>query len=812
MKPISWLISAIICAGFLFASCRQSEPTIRTGGPEVIEFRVLPFELSDVKLLDGPFLRATELNVQSLLNYEPDRFLARFREDVGLEPRAEQYYGWEAQSVAGFSLGHYLSACALMYQTTGDEEFLRRVNYIVDELAICQEADGDGYIGAFSRGRIDDQDIGLVQTGLDSLVRGKWVFENEIAEGIIVAAPFSLNGIWVPYYTQHKVLAGLRDAYLLCGNEKALEVKTAFANWLYGVLAHLPHETIQEMLLCEYGGINETFADLYGFTGDPRHLELSRIFHDDVVMDPLVQGVDRLQGYHANTQIPKVTGLARRYELTGNEMDRTAAEFFWRTVIDNHTYVTGGNCNEEYFGEPGKLRDRLGPNTTETCNVYNMLRLTNHLFQWEADAGLADYYERALLNHIHASQHPQDGRVIYNLNIDMGGQKHFQDPHGFTCCVGSGMESHSKYGGTIYYHNDTELFVTQFIASELTWRDKEIVFRQLTAYPEEEGTRFEVQTGRPVSFTLQIRYPHWAVSGFEIVINGRPHHFSAGPGSFVPVKRTWNDGDVVEVRMPFPVRLESMPDDQNRIAIFNGPVLLAGDLGPQNDPSVTDPFYVPVIKTSDRNPASWVRAAATPNRFRIEAGYPRNVELQPFYSIYDRRYTVFWDMMTETQLDAKREALQQQEEMQKRLDQLSAFRIIPGSRDTERQDRLQGQATSVRRYKERFCREAERGGWFSYRMDIPAGKPASLVLEFWGGFEGSRTFDILVDDHKLETMNISGMKDGHFFKVHYPIPSEITQGRDQVEVKFSPHDFNRAGPVFGLWTIETALLGQIDLL
>jgi uncharacterized protein len=441
-----------------------------------------------------------------------------------------------------------------------------------------------------------------------------------------------------------------------------------------------------------------------------------------------------------------------------------------------------------------------------------MLRLTNHLFQWEADAGLADYYERALLNHIHASQHPQDGRVIYNLNIDMGGQKHFQDPHGFTCCVGTGMESHSKYGGTIYYHNDTELFVTQFIASELTWRDKEIVFRQLTAYPEEEGTRFEVQTGRPVSFTLQIRYPHWAVSGFEIVINGRPHHFSAGPGSFVPVKRTWNDGDVVEVRMPFPVRLESMPDDQNRIAIFNGPVLLAGDLGPQNDPSVTDPFYVPVIKTSDRNPASWVRAAATPNRFRIEAGYPRNVELQPFYSIYDRRYTVFWDMMTETQLDAKREALQQQEEMQKRLDQLSAFRIIPGSRDTERQDRLQGQATSVRRYKERFCREAERGGWFSYRMDIPAGKPASLVLEFWGGFEGSRTFDILVDDHKLETMNISGMKDGHFFKVHYPIPSEITQGRDQVEVKFSPHDFNRAGPVFGLWTIETALLGQIDLL
>ncbi len=195
----------------------------------------------------------------------------------------------------------------------------------------------------------------------------------------------------------------------------------------------------------------------------------------------------------------------------------------------------------------------------------------------------------------------------------------------------------------------------------------------------------------------------------------------------------------------------------------------------------------------------------------MQAGYPRNVELQPFYSIYDRRYTVFWDMMTEKQLEEKKAAIRQQEEMDRRLDDMAADKVTPGPQDTERQDRLQGQATSVRRYKERFCREAERGGWFSYLMDIPAGEPASLVLEFWGGFEGSRTFDILVDDHKLETIHISSMKDGHFFKLHYPLPAEITQGRDQVVVKFSPHDFNRAGPVFGLWTIETARLNQVGL-
>jgi uncharacterized protein len=803
--------SLFLLAVLFGISCQHKEATIQTSGPEVIEFRVLPFALSEVKLLDGPFLRATELNIQSLLSYEPDRFLARFREDVGLQPRAEQYYGWEAQSIAGHSLGHYLSGCALMYQTTGDEEFLRRVNYIVSELALCQETDGDGYIGAFSRGRIDDQDIGLVQTGRDTFVRGKWVFENEIANGVIVAAPFSLNGIWAPYYTQHKVLAGLRDAYLLCGNEKALDVMTGFANWLYGVLAHLSHDQIQQMLLCEYGGMNEVLAELYGFTGDARHLELSGIFHDHLVLDPLLVGKDQLKGLHANTQIPKITGLARRYELTGNEHDRTAAAFFWRTVIDNHTYVTGGNCNEEYFGEPGKLRNRLGPNTTETCNVYNMLRLTDHLFQWEANAEYADYYERALLNHIRASQHPDDGRVIYNLNIDMGGQKQFQHPHGFTCCVGTGMENHSKYGGTIYYHNDTELFVTQFIASELNWSSKGIVLRQLTAYPEEEGTRFEIQTDKPVSFTLQIRYPHWAVNGFEITLNGRPQNFHADPGSFIPVKRTWENGDIVEVSMPFPVRLETMPDDQDRIAIFSGPILLAGDLGPQDDPEVTDPFYVPVIHATDRNPANWVEPIGWPNRFRIGSGYPRNADLQPFYSIVDRRYTVFWDMMTETQLEKKKATLQQQAEMQNRLNEMATDMVRPGPGDSKSQDRLQGQANSTRMYKERYAREAERGGWFSYRMKIPAAEPASLVLEFWGGFEGSRTFDILVDDHKLETINISSMKDGHFFKLQYPIPHEITHGKNQVTVTFRPHDFNRAGPVFGLWTIETETLRNIGI-
>ena len=798
-------LSVILIFGFVtFISCERPEPTTTTVGPEVATFRALPFELEDVTLLDGPFKEATELNAQSLLNYDPDRFLARFRERAGLEPKAEPYGGWEAQSLAGHSLGHYLSACALMYQTTGDEEFLDRVNYIVEELAICQEAYGDGYVGAFARTALDEEDISSRIDDADAVECGKQVFEEEIANGIIVSAPFSLNGIWAPYYTHHKVLAGLRDAYQLCDNEKALEVKTDFADWLYDIVAHLPDETIQEMLVCEYGGINEVFAELYGMTGEEKYLELSRIFHDEEVLGPLEREIDNLQGYHANTQIPKITGLARRYELTEDETDYNTAKFFWETVVNDHTYVTGGNCNEEYFGEPGKLRDRLGPNTTETCNVYNMLRLTDHLFQWKADAEIAGYYERALLNHIRASQHPEDGRVIYNLNIDMGGRKSFQDPFGFTCCVGTGMENHSKYGKAIYYHNDEELFVNQFIASELNWDKKGVILRQETGFPEDETSHFTIQTEDPVSFTLQIRYPHWVKEGMEIIVNGEAQRISEEPESFVAVQREWNSGDEIEVKFPFSLRLESMPDDESRVAIFNGPIVLAGDLGPEDDPDVyEDPHYVPAMITTDRNPDNWTDPLNEIHRFATTVGKPSDVELEPFYSIYDRRYSIFWDIMTEEQWEEGLRELEREKEAKTELDELSDDKILPGDEALEERANFEGENTHVRHYKGKYGREANRGGWFSYELSIPHDEQTSLILDYWGGFEGSRTFDIVVDNQIIATENISSKKDGHFIKVEYTLPEDVIEGKERINVTFDPHDFNRAGPVFGLRTIST---------
>ena len=313
--------------------------------------KAAPFSQHDVRLLDGPFKDGQDIAVKYLLSLDPNRFLANFRKDAGLQPKAPQYGGWESQGISGHAGGHYLSACAIAYASTGDPRFLERVNSFVDELAECQKANGNGYLAAIPNGR---------------------AIYAEVAAGNIRAKDFDLNGGWVPNYTQHKVLAGLRDAYRLAGNAKALEVEKALADWFEKTLGGLNGEQMQKMLDCEHGGMNEVLADLYADTGAERYLKLSRRFHHQAILDPLAKGKDILAGKHANTQIPKLIGLAARYEITGDAADRAAADFFWDRVAHHHSYVTGGNCKDEHLGEPDKLNNRLGSKTTETCNVYNL--------------------------------------------------------------------------------------------------------------------------------------------------------------------------------------------------------------------------------------------------------------------------------------------------------------------------------------------------------------------------------------------------------------------------------------------------------
>lgn len=768
---------AIVTIAFLLNGC------VEKNSGDSARLKVTPFALSDVTLLDGPFKHATELSKKSLLHYEPDRFLARFRAEAGLEPKAEGYGGWEAETIAGHSLGHYLSGCALMYASTGDEQFRERVAYIVDELETCQKANGDGYIGA--------------------IPNGKAVLQ-QVADGDIRSQGFDLNGLWAPFYTHHKVLAGLRDAYHLCGIEKALEIEKNFADWISGIVGHLDENQVQHMLNCEHGGMNEVLVDLYVDTQDEKYLNMSRVFHHKAILDSLAMGFDILPGKHGNTQIPKLIGLARRYEVTGDQQDKKAAEFFWDRVVFHHSYVTGGHGNHEYFGQPDQLRNRLSDETTETCNVYNMLKLSRHLFQWHPDADIADFYERALFNHILSSQHPEDGRVIYNLSLEMGGFKVYQNPEWFTCCIGTGMENHSKYGRNIFFKNEHELYVSQFIAASVDWQDKGVTVTQKTSFPEEQGTTIEMTCDSPQKFTLYIRYPYWAEKGVEISVNGHRQKFKEKAQSFIGIKRLWRSGDVVKVNLPFSLRLEPMPDDENRVALLYGPLVLAGDLGPVDDPAAEMHDYVPVLFAEDRNPQQWLTPIGhSVNAFMVDDGFarPRTFGLSPFYATHDRRYSVYWDIFDEARWNQYQADYAAEQMRKKELEEKTIDFFQPGEMQAERDHAFQGERIRVMDFQHQKARVADRGGWFSFELATQPEDDMALVVHYWGGFTGSKTFDILINGEKIATENISGKKDGEFIDVQYDFDSALISEHQKILVEFEPHDGHRAGPIFGARTI-----------
>lgn len=751
---------------------------------EVVTLQAEPFALRNVRLLNGPFKHAQDLQEEWLLALEPDRLLAWFRKEAGLKPKAPVYGGWEDRGVAGHCLGHYLSGCSLMFQSTGDLRFKERVNYMVQELALCQQANGNGYVAA--------------------IPGGKQVFE-QVTRGDIRSAGFDLNGSWVPLYTLHKLFAGLVDAYRLCSNTPALEVNRRLADWLEKVLRELDHAQMQQILACEHGGMNEALADLYADTGDERYLALSRRFHHEQVLDPLTRQQDRLNGLHANTQVPKLIGLARRYELTGDLKDRTAATFFWERVVDHHSYVTGGHCINEHFGPADTLNDRLGVNTTETCNVYNMLKLTRHLFQWDAQARVADFYERALYNQILCSHHPVDGRVIYNLTLAMGGHKHYQTQFdSFSCCVGTGMENHAKYGADIYYHQGDRLYVNLFIASQVQWREKDLTLRQDTQFPDEPATAFTVSCTQPVTMALCIRHPYWIEQGLGIRVNGRPISVTSTPSSYAVVERTWQDGDHVQVDLPMHLRLEAMPDNPRRVAVLYGPIVLAGDLGPEEDPRATQPDYVPVMITEGRSVDEWVTPVpGRPCVFRTQsAGQPRELELKPFFRIHERRYSVYWDLFTGDQWRAKQAEYQAALEQQRQLDAATTDFFQPGEMQPERDHDLQGERTEAGEAMGRKWRHAVDGGWFSFTMKVLPDQPMTLVCTYWGS-DGGRTFDIVVDGQKVATQVLSHQHPNAFFDERYALPKDATQGKTEVTVTLKAHPGQTAGGLFAARMIKS---------
>jgi DUF1680 family protein len=755
---------------------------------------VEPFGLHQVELLQSPFKAAMERNANYLLSLDADRLLHNTRKYAGLQPKAPLYGGWESRGIAGHTLGHYLTALAQQYAATRDARFKQRLDYIVQEMAEAQKAYGDGYIGA------------LPPLELQTM-RGFKEGKVEPSSGFNFR-----GGAWVPWYTQHKVLAGLKDAWVSGGNAQAKDVTLKLADWVDAITRPLSPEQQQRMLRVEFGGMNETLADIYALTGNTKYFEAAERFHHESVMRPLSEGRDELAGQHANTQIPKIIGEARLYEVAGIEHGRKIAEYFWDRVVHHHSYAIGGNSESEHFGLPDQLSNRLGPATAETCNTYNMLKLTRHLFQWQPKAEHFDFYERALYNHILASQDPKQGQFVYFMSLKPGHFKTYSTPeNSFWCCVGSGMENHTKYSESIYFHNDQELYVNLFIPSRLNWQDKGLVVEQSTLYPRASTTELRFTAKKPVTLDLKIRVPQWASSGLQWKLNGKALPVVSRPGSYAEVRRTWKTGDRLQVTIPMSVRGEAMPDDANKVAFLYGPVVLAGDLGavPQENsvPYAVEQWdnfnkpvaEVPVLVTSDSNPSGEVkRVSPSDLMFRMNAAENRPVTLRPYNELFYNYSNVYWTVLTPAEYTTRKAALQAEAARLKELAARTVDDYRPGEQQSEVDHRQQGEITGSGDWQNRKFRHAENGGWFSFEQKVSPDAAMELLATYWGSESGARTFDILVDGQKIATQTLNQDKPGQFFEKAYPIPTELTRGKQKVTVRFQAHAGNIAGGVFGV--------------
>ena len=596
----------------------------------------LPFPLPDVRLLDGPFLDAQKRDLEYLLVLQPDRMLHNFRVNAGLEPKAPVYGGWESEEpwigirCHGHTLGHYLTAASLMYASTGDDRMKQRADYIVAELRACQEATRNGLVCAFPDGAAQ--------------------LENAIA-GRPVAG--------VPWYTMHKVFAGLRDAHLFAGSAPALDVLRKLAAWTAAAIDPMTDEQIQRMLRVEHGGMNEVLADVAALTGDSTFLALARRFSHEALLTPLADARDPLDGLHANTQIPKVVGFQRIADLTGDDRYGRASRFFWQTVVARRSFVTGGHGDNEHFFPPADFAAHLASaKTMETCCTHNMLRLTRMLWQAEPSAAYVDYYERALYNGILASQDPESGMMTYFQATRGGYVRLFHTPErSFWCCTGTGMENHAKYGDSIYFHTADALWINLFIPSVVTWKDTGLTLRQATTFPESPDTHVAISARRPVRATLHVRQPGWC-DGMAIRVNGR--RWTAGPAAngYVAVEREWRNGDRLEIALPMTLRAEPLPGTSDIVAFLYGPIVLAGRLGrdglaPGNQIIVNERESGTMLKANIEVPVLAGDPATLTKRIRQDphapltfrtagVGRPRDVELAPYFRLAHERYNLYW--------------------------------------------------------------------------------------------------------------------------------------------------------------------------
>ncbi len=756
------------------------------------------FPLGDVTLLDGPLKRAQDLNVETLLKYDCDRLLAPYRKEAGLTPKAKTYPNWDG--LDGHVGGHYLTAMA-MNAATGNEECRRRMEYIISELQECAEANarnhpewGKGYVGGMPNSE------------------GIWSTFKKGDFGVYF-------GSWAPFYNLHKMFAGLRDAWVYCGNEQAKNLFLGFCDWAIDLTAGLSDEQMERMLGNEHGGMNEVLVDAYAIIGDKKYLDVARRFSHRRLLIPMLQRQDCLDNMHANTQVPKVVGFERISELSGDETYHLASAYFWDVVTGDRSLAFGGNSRREHF--PSKeacidfINDIDGP---ESCNTNNMLKLTEFLHRRNPEARFADFYELAMFNHILSTQHPEHGGYVYFTPARPRHYRNYSAPNeAMWCCVGTGMENHGKYGQFIYTKRAESLFVNLFVASELNWKEKGICLVQETEFPYSETSKIKIAQGKG-QFELLVRYPGWVKPGdFSVKVNGIPVALATGPSSYVSINRKWKKGDVVDISFPMHNSIKYLPNVPKYIALMHGPILLGMKTGTEDlahliaDDSRFGQYAsgrkLPVneapilINDNIESIADQLQPIpGKPLHFTLTTKMENAIrnELQPFFEIHDSRYMMYWLALSESNYQEYLDGLAKAEQERQALEAKTIDKVQPGEQQPETDHQMETDRSNTGSSNDVHFRDANDGHFFSYLMQTKGLTELGLRLKYWGvGEWKTHEFDIFVDDTLIQSVNNTGKYRISEFKYEtYPIPAELLKGKTEVRVKFVAKPRKQIGEIY----------------
>ncbi|MDP9959585.1 glycoside hydrolase family 127 protein [Chryseobacterium lathyri] len=761
------------------------------------------FPLNKVHLSESVFSRAMQTDEKYILSMDADRLLAPYLKEAGLKPKKENYPNWENTGLDGHIGGHYVSALALMYASTGDQKIKQRLDYMIDELERCQNLSGNGY--------------------LSGIPNGKKIWK-EIADGNIRAATFGLNDRWVPLYNIHKIYSGLRDAYWYADNDKAKKMLIKLTDWMADEVSGLSDEQIQEMLRSEHGGLNEVFADVYDITKNPKYLKLAHRFSHLAILNPLLNGEDKLTVIHANTQIPKVIGFKRIADLENNKEWSNAADFFWTNVTQKRSSVIGGNSVSEHFNPindfNGMIKSIEGP---ETCNTYNMLKLSKELYATNPKSSYVDYYERALYNHILSTQNPEKGGFVYFTPMRPGHYRVYSQPEtSFWCCVGSGMENHAKYGEMIYAYSNEDLYVNLFIPSILKWSEKKLVLRQENSFPESASTKLIFDVASKSNINLKLRAPEWS-DFFQITIsvNGKNINVKADPEGYFLIKRKWKKGDVIEMKMPMHLSAEQLPDHSDYFAFKYGPIVLGARYGKENqDGLFADDSRgghiahgpqiplneIPTILGSSSSVLNHLETVKGKDfTFRLTGLYPQNkfsngLELVPFYKIQEERYIIYFPQASQDKIETIQKQKAKEEEEIRKLDKLTADKIQLGEQQPESDHFIDSKDSNTGYMEDRHFREAK--GWFSYQMRNKDKNAKYLYLLYFDA-NNNRTLNAEINGIKVIAKNFEGKLGSSPQSLLIPVPESETR-KEILNVKFNSGEKSMTPKI-----IEVRLLTQM---